>query len=72
MPVILATQEAEIRRIMVRSQSKQTVCKTLCRKIPSQKRAGGVAQGVGLEFKHQYPQNKERKKGREREIRKKE
>jgi hypothetical protein len=28
MPVILATQEAEIRRIMVRSQPGQIVCKT--------------------------------------------
>jgi hypothetical protein len=44
MPVILATQEAEIRRIEVRSQAVQIVHKPLCQKIPSQKRTGGVAQ----------------------------
>jgi hypothetical protein len=44
MPVILATQEAEIRRIAVQSQSGQIVCEILSGKIPSQKRAGGVAQ----------------------------
>jgi hypothetical protein len=54
MPVILATQEAEIRRIMVQSQPRQIVCKTLSQKNPIQKRAGGVAQGVDLEFKLQY------------------
>jgi hypothetical protein len=32
MPVILATQEAEIRRIMVQSQPGQIVCETLSRK----------------------------------------
>jgi hypothetical protein len=31
-PVILATQEAEIRRIMVQSQPGQIVCKTLSQK----------------------------------------
>jgi hypothetical protein len=59
MPVILAMQEAEIRRIMVRSQTRQIVLKTLSQKKkknkPSQKiGAGGVAQGVGPEFKPQY------------------
>jgi hypothetical protein len=53
MPVILATQEAEIRRIMVQSQPEQIVFETLFRKNPSQKRAGGVAYGVGPEFKPQ-------------------
>jgi hypothetical protein len=53
-PVILATQEAEIRRIKVQSQPEQVVHKTLSQKNPSQKRAGGVAQGVGLEFKPHY------------------
>jgi hypothetical protein len=47
MPVILATQEAEIRRIMVQSLPGQIVHETLSQKNPSQKRAGGVAQGVG-------------------------
>jgi hypothetical protein len=36
--VILATQEAEIRRITVQSQPWQIVCKTLSRKNPSQKK----------------------------------
>jgi hypothetical protein len=56
MPVILATQEAEIRRIMVRSQPRQIVCKPLSGKKPITKMAGGVAQGVGPEFKPQYYQ----------------
>jgi hypothetical protein len=42
----LATQEAEIRRIMVRGQSRQTVQETLSRKYPTQKRAGRGAQVV--------------------------
>jgi hypothetical protein len=53
-PVILATQEAGIRRITVRSQPRQIVHEILSRKNPPLKRAGGVAQGVGLEFKPQY------------------
>jgi hypothetical protein len=57
-PVILATQEAEIRRITVRSQLGQIVWETLSRKNPSQKRTGGVAQGVGSEFKPQYCKTK--------------
>jgi hypothetical protein len=44
---------------MVQSQTGQIVHKTLSRKKPSQKRAGGVAQGVGPEFK---PQNHKKKK----------
>jgi hypothetical protein len=51
MPVTLATQEAEIRSIVVPSQPWQIVQETLSRKNPTQKRAGGVAQGVGPEFK---------------------
>jgi hypothetical protein len=53
--VILATQEAEIRRIAVQSQPGQRVLETLSRKNPSQKRADGMAQGVGLEFKPSNP-----------------
>jgi hypothetical protein len=41
MLVILSTQEAEIRRIAVRSQPKQIVCKTLSQKHPSQKKGPG-------------------------------
>jgi hypothetical protein len=51
MHVILATQEAEIRRIMVQSQSGQIFHKILSRKYLSRKRrgvAGGVAQVKAL------------------------
>jgi hypothetical protein len=55
MSVILATPEAEISRIVVWSGLKlvpgQIVHKTLSRKYPSQKRAGGMAEGVGPQFK---------------------
>jgi hypothetical protein len=54
MPVILATQEAELKRITVGSQTGQIDHKTLSQKNHSQKRAGRGAQGVGLEFKPQY------------------
>jgi hypothetical protein len=37
-PVILATQEVELRRIAVQSQPRETVHETLSRKNPSQKR----------------------------------
>jgi hypothetical protein len=54
MPVILATQEAEIRRIVVQSEPRQILHNTLSRENPSQKKAGGEAQGVHPEFKPQY------------------
>jgi hypothetical protein len=54
MPIILATQEAEMRRITVRSQPGQINSQELIPKIPNTKRAGGVAQGIGPEFKPQY------------------
>jgi hypothetical protein len=54
MSVILATQEAEIGRIVVQSQPRQIVHET-----QSSKRAGGVAQGIGPEFK---PQHRKKKK----------
>jgi hypothetical protein len=54
MPVILAIQEAGIRRIVIRSQPGQIVCKTLSQKNSSQKRADRVAQDVGSEFKPKY------------------
>jgi hypothetical protein len=46
MPVILATQETEIRRIKVQSQPRQIVLETLSRKYPTQKGTGGVAQVI--------------------------
>jgi hypothetical protein len=60
MPVILVTQEAEIRRIAVWSQPGQIVHKTLSQKNISQKKAGGVAQGIGPEFKSQYCKKKKK------------
>jgi hypothetical protein len=53
-PVILATQETEIRRLVVQRQPEQIIHKTLSQKYPSQERAGRVAQGEGPEFKSQY------------------
>jgi hypothetical protein len=52
-PIIPATQETEIRRIEVGSQLRQIVHDPIL-KNPSQKRAGGVTQGEGPEFKSQY------------------
>jgi hypothetical protein len=46
MPIILVTQEAEIRRIIVRSQPRQIVRETPSQKTYHKKRAGGVAQVV--------------------------
>jgi hypothetical protein len=67
MHVILATQEAEIRRITVQSQPGHTVQETLSRKNPSQKRAE-VAQDAGprvqtpvLQKKRKEKRKKERK-----------
>jgi hypothetical protein len=58
-PVILATREAEIRRITVRSQPAQTVCDTLSRKTPITKNwAGGMVQGPELHTHTQKKKNK--------------
>jgi hypothetical protein len=46
------------RRITVQSQPGQIVLETLCGNNPSQKSSGGVAQGVGPEFKSQYHKKK--------------
>jgi hypothetical protein len=46
---------------VVQSQPGQIVHKTLSQKYPTQKSAGGVAQGVGLEFKLQYCKKKKEK-----------
>jgi hypothetical protein len=51
--IILATQEAEIRRIEVPSQSRKRVRRPSLQK-PITKRAGGMTQGEGPEFKPQY------------------
>jgi hypothetical protein len=40
LPIILATQRAEIRRITVQSQPRQIVCKTLSQKTLHENRAG--------------------------------
>jgi hypothetical protein len=45
MPIVLATQEAEIRRIMVRGQPRQIVLKTLSQKKKTHhKRGGGLVE----------------------------
>jgi hypothetical protein len=54
MPIILATQESEIKRFVVGSQRGQKVRETLSQKYPSQLKAGGVVQGVRPEFKPKY------------------
>jgi hypothetical protein len=65
MPVILATQKAEIRRTEFQSQPRQRVYETPSQKT-HQKRAGRVTQGVGPEFKPQYYKtNKQTQKPRE-------
>jgi hypothetical protein len=48
-PVRLATQEAEVRRIVVRNQPRQTDGETLSQKNPSKNGlgAGAMVQGVG-------------------------
>jgi hypothetical protein len=58
MPIILATQEAEIRRTSVQSQPGKTVHETLSQKTHHKKMAGGVTQNIGCEFKFPVPQKK--------------
>jgi hypothetical protein len=59
-PVILATQEAEIRRIEVQRQPRQIVRENLSRKTLHKNRAGGVAQGEGLSSKPPYLKEKKK------------
>jgi hypothetical protein len=59
MPIILATQEAEIRRIEVQTQPRQKLERPYLRKTLHKKWSSGVAQGVGPEFK---PQSRKKKK----------
>jgi hypothetical protein len=59
MSVILATQEAEIRRIVVQTQPRQILRETLPRKTFHKNRTGGVAQSEDPEFKLQYCKKEE-------------
>jgi hypothetical protein len=59
-PVILATQEAQIRRLMVQTQPGQIVLKTLPQKT-HRKKGWLMAQGVGPEFKSQDCKKKKKK-----------
>jgi hypothetical protein len=52
-PIILATQEAEIRNHSSKPAPANSLRDPILKKKPSQNRAGGVAQGVGPEFKPQ-------------------
>jgi hypothetical protein len=62
-PIILATQEAEIRRVVVQSQPGQIVLETLSQKTLSQK-IGLVEwlQAEGFKFKPQYHKKKKKKR----------
>jgi hypothetical protein len=61
MPVILATEEAEIRKITVQSQPEQIVHKTLSSKKKKKERGtGGEAQSVNPELKPQYHKKKKK------------
>jgi hypothetical protein len=62
MPIILATQEAEIRRIAVQSQPGQIVHKTPSQKTNPKDRAGRVAQAKGPEFKPQHHKKTQKKR----------
>jgi hypothetical protein len=59
---MLATQEADIRRIKVQSQPGQIVLKppSWKKKKTQKKRTGGVAEGVDPEFKPQYCKKKKK------------
>jgi hypothetical protein len=66
MPVILATQEAELRRTAVQSQPREIVCKTLSQKYPTKR---GLVESLPskhetLSSKPQY--HKKKKKGRKK------
>jgi hypothetical protein len=62
MPIILATEEAEIRRITIQSQFSKKFMRANLKKTHHKKMAGGVPQGIGSEFKLQCgTKNKNRK-----------
>jgi hypothetical protein len=59
----LATQETEIRRITVRSQPQANSSQDpISKKTHHKKRAGGVGQGEGLEFKPQCCKKQQKQK----------
>jgi hypothetical protein len=58
-PVILATREAEIKRIAVRSLPNSST-RPYLKKTLHKNRAGRVAHGEGPEFKPQYPPKKKK------------
>jgi hypothetical protein len=53
---------------MIQGQSEQIVPETLSQKNPSQKKAGGMAQGVDPEFKPQYCKKKKKKETPKLEV----
>jgi hypothetical protein len=61
MPVILATQETEIRKIMIQSQLRQIVHETLSRKYPSQKKGWWNGSRCKLCFQTSVPPKKKKK-----------
>jgi hypothetical protein len=69
-PVIPATYEEAIRRIAVGSQPGQIVLKTLSRKYPSQKRAGGVKWLKVWSLSSNPSTAKKKKKKKRNELRK--
>jgi hypothetical protein len=75
-PIILATQEAEIKRLLIRSQPGKIVCETLSQQYPTLKRDGRLAQVVEPLLSRQFSvqthsttkTKKERKKDRKKEM----
>jgi hypothetical protein len=59
MPIILAAQEAEIRRMMVQGQPRQKVRKTLSQKNPSQK---GLVEWLKMKALSSSPSKTKKKK----------
>jgi hypothetical protein len=65
--VILAIQEAEIRRIRVQSQPQANSSQDpILKKNNHKKRTGGVAQSVGPEFTCQYCKEKKKRRTQEK------
>jgi hypothetical protein len=67
--LILATQEADIRRIAVQSQPRQIVCKTLSRKTLSQKGGGGMVEWFKVKALSSSPRTSKTKQNK-KEIQK--